>query len=257
MTVYNFNLGIGWASSGVEYAQAYRAKVLRKIAQPAKFVFTDLILSENIEHLTQNIGFKDDEVIWLYQFFTDIKISPTTYTRAQLEKSIRFKQRKGVVEAVGEKAIRYSFPAEHKFVTAFLKEKGGQVVERAEHVSHDYLIRKDYFTYTKLFSEYYTPRDKRAYVYQRRFFNEDGSIAYEQLVDGKDELYRFSDALLYSKTDLVRFFMQRLQLTCKDVIILDRATEIGQTIFRNHGRAKLGVVIHADHFSENASTDTN
>lgn len=30
MTVYNINLGIGWASSGVEYAQAYRAKIFRK-----------------------------------------------------------------------------------------------------------------------------------------------------------------------------------------------------------------------------------
>ena len=28
MTVYNINLGIGWASSGVEYAQAYRAKTV-------------------------------------------------------------------------------------------------------------------------------------------------------------------------------------------------------------------------------------
>lgn len=27
MTIYNINLGIGWASSGVEYAQAYRAGV--------------------------------------------------------------------------------------------------------------------------------------------------------------------------------------------------------------------------------------
>ncbi|WP_423229634.1 hypothetical protein, partial [Staphylococcus hominis] len=24
MTIYNINFGIGWASSGVEYAQAYR-----------------------------------------------------------------------------------------------------------------------------------------------------------------------------------------------------------------------------------------
>ena len=30
MTVYNINLGIGWASSGVEYAQAYRAKISEK-----------------------------------------------------------------------------------------------------------------------------------------------------------------------------------------------------------------------------------
>ena len=40
--VYNFNLGIGWASSGVEYAQAYRAKLLRRIGQEARFVFTDM-----------------------------------------------------------------------------------------------------------------------------------------------------------------------------------------------------------------------
>ena len=40
MTVYNINLGIGWASSGVEYAQAYRAELLRKINQPAKFCQT-------------------------------------------------------------------------------------------------------------------------------------------------------------------------------------------------------------------------
>ena len=39
MTVYNINLGIGWASSGVEYAQAYRAQLLRNIHEPAKFVF--------------------------------------------------------------------------------------------------------------------------------------------------------------------------------------------------------------------------
>ena len=44
MTVYNINLGIGWASSGVEYAQAYRAQILRRMQQPAKFIFMDMIL---------------------------------------------------------------------------------------------------------------------------------------------------------------------------------------------------------------------
>ena len=74
MTVYNINLGIGWASSGVEYAQAYRAQLLRNIHQPAKFVFMDMILADNIQHLTENIGFKNDEIIWLYSHFTDIKL---------------------------------------------------------------------------------------------------------------------------------------------------------------------------------------
>ena len=35
MTVYNINLGIGWASSGVEYAQAYRAKIFREMGLAA------------------------------------------------------------------------------------------------------------------------------------------------------------------------------------------------------------------------------
>ena len=80
MTIYNINFGIGWASSGVEYAQMYRAKLLRELKMPLKFVFLEFMSSENIQTLTENIGFKDEEVIWLYQYFTDIKIAPTSYT---------------------------------------------------------------------------------------------------------------------------------------------------------------------------------
>ena len=86
--VYNFNLGIGWASSGVEYAQAYRANMLRSIGVDAKFVFTDMFPRDNIEHMTKNIGFLDEEVLWLYTFFTDCKIAPVSYTLKQLEQTI-------------------------------------------------------------------------------------------------------------------------------------------------------------------------
>ena len=68
MTVYNVNLGIGWASSGVEYAQAYRSKVFSRMQIPAKFIFSDLILADNIAELTRNLGFHDQDVIWLYNF---------------------------------------------------------------------------------------------------------------------------------------------------------------------------------------------
>ncbi|KRL00996.1 glycosyl transferase [Liquorilactobacillus capillatus DSM 19910] len=250
-------MGIGWASSGVEYAQVYRARLLRNIKQPAKFIFTDLILNENIEHMTKNIGFTDNEIIWLYQYFTDVRISPTTYTLKQLEKSINFKKRKGAIERDGAKIVRYHFEKENKFVTAFLKENGSNIVERVEYVSHDFLIRKDYYTYTKLLSEYYTPRDNRAHLYQRRFFNEDGSVAYEQIVDGKDEIYRMKDSILYSKSELINYFLSKLNLTSKDVLLLDRATCMGQSVFRNRGAARLGVVVHAEHFSENATDNKN
>ena len=43
--------------------------------------------------------------------------------------------------------------------------------------------------------EYYTPVDNKAHLYQRRFFNEDGSVAYDEIVDGKDSVFRFPDKL--------------------------------------------------------------
>ena len=88
MTIYNFNLGIGWASSGVEYAQTYRSQVFRNLGLDAKFIFMEMIKSENIIHLTRNIGFKDEEIIWLYQYFSDIKLSETTYVVVNLRSFI-------------------------------------------------------------------------------------------------------------------------------------------------------------------------
>ena len=61
--IYNFNLGIGWASSGVEYAQIYRARMFRNIGVDAKFVFTDMFPSENMEHMTKNM--RHHQHVWV------------------------------------------------------------------------------------------------------------------------------------------------------------------------------------------------
>ncbi len=72
------------------------------------------------------------------------------------------------------------------------------------------------------------------------WLNEDGSVAYEEIideVDGKPEtqVYRFPDQVFYSKQEFVAYFMRSLQLTDKDLLILDRETDIGQPIFANKG----------------------
>ncbi|WP_281164564.1 accessory Sec system glycosyltransferase GtfA [Liquorilactobacillus sicerae] len=257
MTVYSFNLGIGWASSGVEYAQAYRAMVLRELKQPAKFVFTDLILYENIETLAKNIGFHDSEIIWIYQYLTDIKLTPNSYTIQQFELNLRCQQRQTRIEQVNPQVRRYHFDHEDQFVTVYLKKDSPQLVERAEFVSHGRLIRKDFFTYTRVMSEYYTPRNNQAYIYLRRFFNQNGSTAYEQILDGDQEMFRINNRLLYSKAEFLKYFLEKLKLTKNDICLLDRSTEIGQIIFRHHQPAKLGVVIHAEHFSESATDHDN
>lgn len=91
MTVYNINLGIGWASSGVEYAQSYRASIFRDLHVHSKFIFLDFV-DNNIQALTSNIGFDDSEVIWLYQYFTDVKVAPSTMPISKLKTSQTYRK---------------------------------------------------------------------------------------------------------------------------------------------------------------------
>lgn len=251
--IYNFNLGIGWASSGVEYAQSYRAVMFRNIGADARFIFTDMIVSENIEHFTKNIGFLDSEIIWLYTFFTDQKMAPVSYTLNDLKESLPAGD---YTYTRNGKTGRIIFQGSNNFYTVYFTDEKSERVHRVEIVSGGFLIRKDYFTYDRVFSEYYAPLDNKAHMYLRRFFNEDGTVAYEEINDDNKVMYQFSDQLLCSKEELIGYMVSRLNLTKDDVVLIDRTTGIGQAILRHVGQARVGIIIHADHFSE-GGTDEN
>lgn len=242
--VYNFNLGIGWASSGVEYAQSYRANLLRRAHIPARFVFTDMFPTENIEHMTRNIGFLDEEVIWLYTFFTDVRTSPVTFTLKELEASMAEEDYTFSREG---KTCRYQFKESGRFYTCYMVDDTSDLVHRVEIVSNGCLIRKDFYTYCRTFSEYYAPLDGKAHMYGRTFFNEDGSVCYEEVIEDDSTFYRIGAQVLYTKADLVGYMVKRLNLTADDVVIIDRTTGIGQAILENCGPARVGIVVHADH----------
>ncbi len=252
--IYNFNLGIGWASSGVEYAQAYRAGVLRRIGQKAKFVFTDMFPRDNIQHMTENIGFLDSEVIWLYTFFTDCKIAPVTYTLEKLEAT--FGNQSFTFSREGSRA-KYVFEETNVYYTVYLTDEASDRVHRVEMVFGGCLIRKDYFTYCRIYSEYYGPLDNQAHLYQRRFFNEDGSVAYEEIIDNDQVMYQFPGRLLCSKKELVGYLVSQLKLTDKDVVIIDRTSDFGQIIMQYAAPARIGITIHAEHFSESSTNEDN
>ena len=252
--IYNFNLGIGWASSGVEYAQSYRAVMLRNIGADARFVFTDMIASENIEHLTKNIGFLDSEVIWLYSFFTDYRIAPVSYMLEDLKRTLPTEEH---TYSRNGKTGRIVFAGKNNYYAVYFVDEKSERVHRVEIVSGGYLIRKDYFTYGRLFSEYYAPLDNKAHMYLRRFFNEDGSVAYEEINDDGKVMYQFPDKLICSKEEFVGYMVSRLALTKEDIVLIDRTTGGGQTILQNTGEARVGIIIHADHFSEGSTDEDN
>lgn len=263
MTVYNINLGIGWASSGVEYAQAYRAKSFSKLNIPAKFIFSDLILANNIEDLTANLGFADEQIIWLYNFFTDVKIAPSNYQLKQLEHDLKLANRKHE-KAVADNEVQYILNEEGLRIVARFHDKKKQTIDQVSYVSNGVMVKRDFYSYVKYACEYYSGTKDNNHVTFREFYNEDGSIAYtEHLQANQHEIFEFPDQqIFYSKNDLYRAMIKRLDFQADDVIILDRMSEDdkldnGQIIFEQHQPAKLIVVVHADHYDVHHTNSRN
>ncbi|WP_214546360.1 accessory Sec system glycosyltransferase GtfA [Staphylococcus pseudintermedius] len=247
MTVYNINLGIGWASSGVEYAQSYRASIFRDLHVHSKFIFLDFV-DNNIQALTSNIGFDDSEVIWLYQYFTDVKVAPSTMPISKIEKPADISQilNEGTTQ-------RIFFENGKNYLKIYLNKMG--YVEKVEHIYKGNLIKRDYYSYVRILTEYFIPENNKAKCYMRKFYNENGEIAYQEYIQEDDSMFVFSDKIIYSKHDLIKLMLNSFQLTNEDILILDRSKDFGQILLENKGLAKMGVVIHAEHYNKNYTTN--
>ena len=245
MVVYNVNIGIGWASSGVEYAQAYRNKVLTKLGVKRKFIFTELILYENIQHMTANIGLKDEDVLSPYIYFTDFEIGPACKPYDDFKRQIVHGIREEIFHGSGYQLIF----DEDAYAMVHLV-KGTDVVHAVEYVSRGYLVRKDFYLQERWLSEYYAPKNNQAALYLRRFFNQDGTTAYEQAINESEQVYRVENQVLYGEEAFLDYFFKSLAFSADDAIIIDRGDQVNASLLQRKGQAKLGVVVHAEHFSE-------
>lgn len=250
MTVYNVNLGIGWASSGVEYAQAYRAKVFEQAGIEARFIFSDMILADNIQTLTSNLGLRDDQVIWLYNFFTDMPITPSTYSLAEFRQAHELQDVPMKTQTfVGNKQLVDFEMAEEWRIRVHVVDQKRQLIDYAEYFAGPRLMRREFFSASCYAVEYL---DGKGQVYLRDFLNQDGRVAYHQYLNGENEVFEFPEQIYYSKTELYAEMIRRLNLQVADLVILDREDSpdlsSGQLWYQLHGPAKLGVVVHAEHY---------
>jgi accessory Sec system glycosylation protein GtfA len=250
--VYSFHHFYYWLRGGVESGMAYRAKIFRKMGVEAKFVFATTFPNDNIQHETERLGFLDSEVIWLYSFFTDCRLSPVIYTLDQLEES--FEERNYIYTRDG-KAVKYQFPDTNSYYVAELTDETSDCVHSVVRISNGCLLRKDYYTYCRIYSEYYAPYNSQAKIYLRRFFNEDGTVAYEEVMGDETAaddvvLYKFPDRLIYSREELVGYMMSRLHITKDDVVLIDgEPGKIDRAAFiQNAYPARVGFILHSNHF---------
>ena len=82
------------------------------------------------------------------------------------------------------------------------------------------------------------------------FFNQDGSVAYEEVAEGDRVLYKFPDRVLFSREELLGYMMSQMNLTRNDTVIIDLEPGMIEkaAFILNAAPARVGLVMHAEHF---------
>lgn len=156
-----------------------------------------------------------------------------------------------------QKLVNFVSDQEGLLVSARLHDtkEGHETIDQVSYLSQNKLIKRDFYSYVKYASEYYSDNKQENRVIYREFYNEDGSIAYIQHVSGKTETFEFPHKIYYSKNELYLAMIKKLNFKSEDTVIIDRMDDgnvliNGQLLFEHHLPAKLIVVVHADHFDK-------
>lgn len=254
MKVYNVNLGIGFASSGVEYAQAYRYQLLKELGIEQKYIFLDMVSSSSTYSLAENIGISAKDVLWFYDVLTGNYMRDSMVSLRWLKNNF-----KGYQLEDTDKSKVYLTIDEGTYIVAYEDKLNPSFYNRLEYVVDYCLVKKEYYAGFKVHSvEYYTPVNGKAYVYKRDFFKKNGEVALTEFVKTIDDSSFFYQGKYYSsKEALFGVFLDKLGIKKKDWVFLDRSTGTARAVFtRKNGIGfKLGVVVHAEHYVAEGITD--
>lgn len=251
MTVYNVNLGIGRASSGVEYAQAYRYQLLKGLKIPQKYIFLDMMPNSSVYNLARNIGIDRRSVLWFYDVLRGSRVRKSILTLDSFLYGINELEFSDIDDSNPEKV--YFKKSESDYIVAYKDELStGNVYNRLEFVVDYCLVKKEFISGKYVYcTEYYTPKDGKAFLYKREFLSDDGKVVLEEFVQDLDNSsFLYQGKFYATKESLLGVFLEKLNIKKSDWVLLDRSTGTGKAVFTLKQRIgfKLGVVVHAEHF---------
>ncbi|KXT74719.1 Poly(glycerol-phosphate) alpha-glucosyltransferase GftA [Streptococcus sp. DD10] len=247
MTIYTFNLLLGYESNGVDVAQVSRARMLRALRQPAKFVFTNWADPHYLDYFL-SLGHRDEEILSAYLTFTDQKVTHPRLTVEALQQAFEL-TRLDIVEA-SDREVVYRFADSSQLIFKLDPHAGGRV-RFVDYLFNGQLMKREWYGDRLLATEYYVSGE----VVRRIFHHQDGSLAFETLKQGGQWLYRLESEIITSQTEMMRRFLAKLTFKKEDILLLDRASllEFVRPIFELDAPAKLGFVFHSEHEFEDGS----
>ena len=250
MRIYDFSLSSMHFLTGVDSAICVRADILEKLGHEVKLIFPAPPYPRDLMVYTAK-GLRHSQMLGAHSYFSDIH----DYTpSADLGDTVVWL--KEMLDCPEEQVER------DRIVVAGSGGITAQVLLTQDQTGfygiqysrYGELVRMDLYAdimYASIFYETKTTDNGRIVVARGRYFyNRDGSVALTQLLRENEELNILPDGSVYNRDQLFALFVDRLELTKRDVVILDITTESlpSKPLLSRYDKTNILAVIHSEHF---------
>lgn len=263
--VLNLNKAVGYASSGVEYAQKYRRELLAGLPDVEDYyVFTDH-LGTNPAVFTDRLGFEREQVLWIYHLLSGRPTAPNTL---RVEDYLaRLGQPHTEPRPVGERLEVEVVDSSVRYLLRTVDDGAGNaMVDTVDTVVGDRLLRAERFDTSVSNVEHFHENC----LVRRVFYTADGAAAAEQhlsegeitrtLIHPPSPLYDAGSAARGAPLVIdgrSRFFQHVFAHLFEpgDVVIVDRALDAIDAVYPVLRGQHLYSVVHAEHFDHKQVED--
>ncbi len=251
MAVYIFGQAKEYARAGLDYGLAYRHWMPKETECPTRFVCTDLPGWDDIERY-RKAGIDADRILGVHQYLADDhSLCPSIKAEDKLEELKKCFQGAGVVERESE---IWLVKDGYVIVLIQLDERDKSLLKGVSYYSQAKLLRKEIYTDRVSYVNYYMTAEAEHGLYakltRRAFYNRDGAAAYDQIFEGETEWYVFPDGRRYTKPQLIGRFVEGLNLSEQDLVVLDASVprEVMRAVFTFGRKARIAAVVHAGNY---------
>lgn len=242
MSIYIFSQGIGCKIDSIDYIRIYKKCLLNDAYDSIKYIFAEVADRKEIDNYSK-IGIKTGQLVNMYQFFTDNRT---------LELSIKTEDKLKELKDI----LHYTKVTYHEYeiqlvkegyviATIFLDKKDNGCFWGICYFSYTKLLRMEIYTDGIMYTNFYITAKSEGGLYaklvRRSFYNCDGSVAYDQLLEEGKEYFLFPDGRFYNKQEFIDEFIKKLNLSKQDTIFLDYSipNEFLQAVFKFGKAARI------------------
>ena len=253
MAVYVCSLLVGYSPNGVDYAQGYRAGILRKMSCPVRYIFAELPERRDVVFY-ESLGIKEEEMLSMYHSLLD---RPALGLAVMVQdKLMELRQSLEITDVEYRDADVRLWKDGMVAASLILDQKEPDALAMVHFFHQGKLIHTEYYTDHMAYVDYFVTAESEHGLYakkiKRTYCHGNGSIAYEQIFEGEKSWYLFPDGKMLTKAEFIAEFVKGLHLSRKDTVLIDRFAQMDyiQPLFQEKGSARMIAVMHAGHYFE-------